>query len=105
MLIISGNNTVVIKPTVGELFRSVTMSEATFLSEQARLKGMNENTVTIPLNERLNLIQTVFEVANLGLIQSTENDLFRFDKIYHIREEFFYLLTVLFIFTDLQVKL
>lgn len=87
---------------MGELLRAVTMSEATFSTEQVKSKGMNEHNVTIALNENLKLVQTVFETANVSLIQSAEPDIFRY--IYFkctIQEKYKY---VLFI-SDLQAKL
>lgn len=73
-----GNSNIIIKPTMGELLRAVTMSEGTFNTEQVKSKGMNEHNVTIPLNENLKLVQTVFETANVSLIQSAEPDIFKF---------------------------
>lgn len=73
-----GNSNIIIKPTMGELLRAVTMSEGTFNTEQVKSKGMNEHNVTIPLNENLKLVQTVFETANVSLIQSAEPDIFKY---------------------------
>lgn len=59
------------------------MSEATFNSEQAKLRGMNEHSVSIPLNEDVKIIQTVFETANVSLIQSSDPEVLKYNFFYN----------------------
>nr|CAD7200958.1 unnamed protein product [Timema douglasi] len=76
------NCRVILKPPVGELVRPVIMPEALFVTEQNKLRGMNEHSggVTLPptcANQK-QLCQRVYEAANVAAIPSTELDTLRF---------------------------
>lgn len=63
-----------LKPPVGELVRSVVMSEAVFVEERAKLRGMNEHSAQLQLtdpNKRL-LQKRIFEYANVAAIPSSD---------------------------------
>nr|CAD7429368.1 unnamed protein product [Timema monikensis] len=76
------NCRVILKPPVGELVRPVIMPEALFVTEQNKLRGMNEHSggVTLPptCGNQKQLCQRVFEAANVAAIPSTELDTLRF---------------------------
>jgi len=80
--------TITINSPIGELVRPVTMSESRFITEQGKLRGMNEHegktfvnktlastTTTTP---RQSLVHRVYEVANLLQVPSVEDHLVRF---------------------------
>ncbi|XP_069079489.1 AP-3 complex subunit beta-1 isoform X2 [Pleurodeles waltl] len=71
-----------IQPPVGELLLPVTMSEKDFIKEQGTLLGMNESVATIavaPQNTTPQiLVQKVINAANLGVIPSGKNNIYRF---------------------------
>nr|CAD7410022.1 unnamed protein product [Timema poppensis] len=76
------NCRVILKPPVGELVRPVIMPEALFVTEQNKLRGMNEHSggVTLPptCGNQKQLCQRVYEAANVAAIPSTELDTLRF---------------------------
>ncbi|XP_069483525.1 AP-3 complex subunit beta-1 [Ambystoma mexicanum] len=69
-------------PPVGELLLPVTMSEKDFTKEQGKLIGMNESVATMtvaPQNSTPQiLVQKVVHAANLGIVPSGKNNIFRF---------------------------
>ncbi|NXO04770.1 AP3B1 protein, partial [Rhinopomastus cyanomelas] len=71
-----------IQPPVGELLLPVTMSEKDFKKEQGVLTGMNETSATIavaPQNSaRPIIIERVVKAANLGLVPSGQDNIYRF---------------------------
>ncbi|XP_046484470.1 AP-3 complex subunit beta-2 isoform X1 [Neodiprion pinetum] len=73
------SSSVTVKAPVGELVRSVMVTESFFTAEQAKLKGMNEHVVKIafPGHNRKIISQKVFESANVALI-SSEGNILRF---------------------------
>ncbi|XP_055614239.1 AP-3 complex subunit beta-2 [Uranotaenia lowii] len=74
----SGSSHVTIKAPIGELVRSVTLSSALFISERAKLRGMNEHSCNLTLKEGLSvgngsLLRHVFEAANVNNIASNDS--------------------------------
>jgi len=79
---------VTISAPVGELIRPVTMSEARFISEQGKLRGMNEHegktfvnktlAPTAATTSRSSLVHRVYETGNLLQVPSIEDHLLRF---------------------------
>uniref|UniRef100_A0A1Q3FFZ8 AP-3 complex subunit beta n=1 Tax=Culex tarsalis TaxID=7177 RepID=A0A1Q3FFZ8_CULTA len=74
---IRGTSSVTLKAPVGELIRSVIMSEAYFIAERAKLRGMTEHSCSLTLPADLSpqnrsLHQRIFEVANVANIPSTD---------------------------------
>ncbi|KAM5192252.1 AP-3 complex subunit beta-1 [Mantella aurantiaca] len=71
-----------IQPPAGELLLPVTMSEADFKKEQAKLMGMNESSATITVSPQNSTPQTVarkfLAAANLGVVPSGQNNIHRF---------------------------
>lgn len=69
-----------LKISIGELVRPVFMPESIFLEEQSKLKGMNEHSVTIPVNvkDKSEVSQYVYEVANFTLIPSSDISIMRY---------------------------
>ncbi|XP_068105187.1 AP-3 complex subunit beta-1 isoform X2 [Hyperolius riggenbachi] len=71
-----------IQPPAGELLLPVTMSEADFKKEQAKLTGMNESSATITVSPQNSIPQTVvhkfLSAANLGVVPCGENNVHRF---------------------------
>lgn len=76
--------TVTIKAPVGEIVQPVAISEGEFISEQNKLKGMNENTGTIDLSDGHSdgkaLVQYVYEAANVMQVPNNnqESNVLRF---------------------------
>lgn len=75
----SGTSKVTLKAPVGELIRSVMLSESLFLTERAKLRGMTEHTSSFQLHPSLtvqnrSLHQKIFEVANVANVASSEPD-------------------------------
>lgn len=64
-----------LKPTVGELVRSVVMSEQVFLEERAKLRGMNEHSAQVSLSDgdKRGLQKRIFEYANVAVIPSSDS--------------------------------
>ncbi|XP_075234069.1 adaptor related protein complex 3 subunit ruby [Lycorma delicatula] len=75
-----GNAQVTIRAPVGELLKPVTMPEHLFLSEQGKLKGMNEHTAQLNTVVRDNKVitQKVVETANVSSVPSTDPQYLRF---------------------------
>ncbi|KAL9698815.1 hypothetical protein quinque_002256 [Culex quinquefasciatus] len=76
---IRGTSSVTLKSPVGELIRSVIMSEAFFIAERAKLRGMTEHSCNLTLAADLSpqnrsLHQRIFEVANVANIPSTDEN-------------------------------
>lgn len=67
-----GVSKVSIKPTVGELIRSVTMSELMFKEERNKLRGMSESNSKVSLRAELcdkrQLQSKVYQIANVATI-------------------------------------
>lgn len=67
-----GVSKVSIKPTVGELIRSVNLSELTFKEERNKLRGMSESNCKVSLRNELcdkrALQSKLFEIANVASI-------------------------------------
>lgn len=67
----AGTAQVSLRVNVGELIRSVQISETIFKEEQARLRGMNEHSATITVPEKIALTSIrgkIFEVANVAVV-------------------------------------
>ncbi|ETN62767.1 Beta3 protein [Anopheles darlingi] len=67
----SGTSQVTLKAPVGEMVRSVAISEATFDAERSKLRGMTEHSCSLELNESLSptdksLQKAVFEASNVA---------------------------------------
>lgn len=74
-----GKAKVSLRAPVGELVRAVIMPVWMFQTEQGKLKGMNEHTDKVKTSlESKNLSQRVFETANIGAINSTDLNIYRF---------------------------
>ena len=79
-----GVSKVSFKPPVGELIRSVTLSEGMFRDERNKLRGMTESNCTVALKATLvgnmkNLQSQIFEVANVAsIVHSNSEDLLLF---------------------------
>ncbi|KAK3930683.1 AP-3 complex subunit beta-2 [Frankliniella fusca] len=71
-----------IKPNVGELLTAVTMPDFLFLSEQGKLRGMNEHSAevkpTLTSTDTRVLCQRVYESANVSSIPSSDAKVLRF---------------------------
>ncbi|XP_069360315.1 AP-3 complex subunit beta-2 [Maniola hyperantus] len=71
-----GEVSVSITPPVGELMRSVTMSESKWDAEQRKLRGMTEcNKQAAKLEDESAICKRVFETANVACVTSTGNSL------------------------------
>lgn len=81
---------VYIKPTMGELMRPVIVNEETFLTEQAKIKGMNEHCARIPLPTQNNVSQKVFEHFNVGQCLSTQSNTHRYNCAINVSLQFRY---------------
>ncbi|KAG5667756.1 hypothetical protein PVAND_015726 [Polypedilum vanderplanki] len=78
-----GTSKVTIKPPIGELMRSVTLSEAMFKEERGKLRGMSEATCKVQLKAELcdkrAMQMKIYEIANVAAIDHSEtNDLLLF---------------------------
>ncbi|XP_065572885.1 AP-3 complex subunit beta-2-like isoform X2 [Artemia franciscana] len=71
-----------IKPPIGEIIRAVSMSETYFLSQQVKLRGMQESTAVATLPPSVvdghAICRRVYEVANVSPIPSSDPLVFRF---------------------------
>ncbi|XP_062867154.1 AP-3 complex subunit beta-1 isoform X1 [Trichomycterus rosablanca] len=68
-----------IQPGVGELLRPITMTEQDFNREQGKLLGMNESSATVNLpSKSTSVSKNVVNVANVGVVPSGENNIYRF---------------------------
>ncbi|KAE8737513.1 hypothetical protein FOCC_FOCC017028 [Frankliniella occidentalis] len=75
-------SSIIIKANVGELLTAVTMPDFLFLSEQGKLRGMNEHSVelkpsTTSADPRV-ITQRVYEAANVSSIPSSDSKILRF---------------------------
>ncbi|XP_035780823.1 AP-3 complex subunit beta-2-like [Anopheles albimanus] len=69
----SGTSQVTLKAPVGEMVRSIAISEATFDAERSKLRGMTEHSCSLELNESLSptdksLQKAVFEASNVASV-------------------------------------
>lgn len=75
-----GTSKVTMKPSVGELIRSVTMPEAMFMEERNKLRGMTESSckinVRVEFQEKRQLQMKIHKIANVASIPSDVNLLF-----------------------------
>ncbi|XP_060873005.1 AP-3 complex subunit beta-1 isoform X2 [Metopolophium dirhodum] len=70
---------VVLRVPVGELVQPLSMSEDDFVSEQVKLKGMNEHMAQVTLkNVNLEIQKSVFEIFNVARVITEEENIFRF---------------------------
>uniref|UniRef100_A0A1A9WCN6 AP-3 complex subunit beta n=1 Tax=Glossina brevipalpis TaxID=37001 RepID=A0A1A9WCN6_9MUSC len=73
-----GTKRISFKPLIGELVRSVQLSEVMFKEERTKLRGMNEHQTKLLLNENvfdvLGLKQKIFECVNVALIGQEISD-------------------------------
>lgn len=71
-----GASKVSIKPSVGELIRSVTLPEKMFKEERNKLRGMTESNCKVSLraefSDKRQLQNKIFEVANVAAISHNE---------------------------------
>lgn len=71
-----GVSKVSIKPSVGELMRSVTLPEAMFKEERNKLRGMTESSCKVSLrtefNDKRQLQTRIYEIANVASINHSE---------------------------------
>lgn len=78
----SRKSPVSIKPNVGELLSAVTMPDFLFLSEQGKLRGMNEHSADVKLAvggiDARTICQRVYECANVAAIPSSDPKVLRF---------------------------
>uniref|UniRef100_A0A182M0Q2 AP-3 complex subunit beta n=1 Tax=Anopheles culicifacies TaxID=139723 RepID=A0A182M0Q2_9DIPT len=79
----SGTSTVTLKAPVGEMVRSVAITENTFDSERAKLRGMTEHSCTLQLSDTLSpddksLHRAVFEASNLASVADLKDNCQRF---------------------------
>lgn len=69
-----GSCRVTFKPHVGELVRSVQISEVMFKEERLKLRGMNEHQTKLKLNKEkvnsMSLKQKIFECVNVACVSS-----------------------------------
>ncbi|XP_026822007.1 AP-3 complex subunit beta-1 isoform X1 [Rhopalosiphum maidis] len=70
---------VVLRVPAGELVQPLSMSEDDFVSEQVKLKGMNEHMAQVTLkNVNLEIQKAVFEIFNVARVITEEQNIFRF---------------------------
>uniref|UniRef100_A0A336KCG1 AP-3 complex subunit beta n=1 Tax=Culicoides sonorensis TaxID=179676 RepID=A0A336KCG1_CULSO len=75
----AGTSKVNISATVGAFLRAVSMSEAYFLAERTKLRGMTEHTSKLKINfDAPALRQKIFELANVGGIVSNDTNILLF---------------------------
>lgn len=71
-----------IKVTVGEFIRAVLMNENVYREERSKLRGMNEHSLSIPLNTSLSdvrlLQQRIYEHANVASVPSSLPNILQF---------------------------
>lgn len=75
----AGTSKVTFKPNIGELIRSVTMSEKMFIEERNKLRGMTESSckvnVKAELHDQRQLEKKIFQIANVARIAADGNGL------------------------------
>ncbi|XP_053679944.1 AP-3 complex subunit beta-2 [Anopheles nili] len=74
----SGTSTVTLKAPVGEMVRSVAITESTFDGERGKLRGMTEHSCTVQLCDTLSpddksLHKAVFEACNVASVATDAN--------------------------------
>lgn len=79
----NGTSRVTFKPFIGELVRSVHISETLFKEERLNLRGMNEHQTKLKLKqdavEATTLKQKIFECINVAALNNnTDNSLYNF---------------------------
>lgn len=78
----AGLSNITFKAPIGELIRSVFMSESVFKTERAKLRGMTEHTASIALTNGNGdvgcLQQRIYETANVKSILSGEENVLNF---------------------------
>lgn len=78
----AGVSNITFKAPIGELIRSVSMSESAFKIERAKLRGMTEHTASISLmngnGDVVCLQQRIYETANVKSILSGEENVLNF---------------------------
>lgn len=71
-----------IKATVGEFIRAVLMNENVYREERSKLRGMNEHSMSIPLNTTMSdvrlLQQRIYEYANVASVPSSHPNTLHF---------------------------
>jgi AP-3 complex subunit beta len=74
----AGNSKVSIKPSIGELLRSIIISENMFKEERNKLRGMSESSCKIlirsELQEKSQLQKKIFEIANVAKIAAISQE-------------------------------
>ncbi|RZF39220.1 hypothetical protein LSTR_LSTR010314 [Laodelphax striatellus] len=74
-----GAATLQLRASVGELLAPVTMPETLFLTEQAKLRGMNEHSSKVSKSiDSRKVTMNILEAANLGSTPSSSPDTLRF---------------------------
>lgn len=72
-----GVSKVSIKPTVGELIRSVTLPEMMFKEERNKLRGMSESSCKVSLraefHDKRQLLTRIYEIANVASINHSDS--------------------------------
>lgn len=78
----AGVSNITFKAPIGELIRSVSMSESVFKTERAKLRGMTEHTASISLTNGNSdvgcLQQRIYETSNVKSILSGEENVLNF---------------------------
>lgn len=65
-----------LRANIGEMIRSISITENVFRDEQSRLCGMNEHNASIPMNDTMTLSiirGKIFDVANVAALSPTCN--------------------------------
>ncbi|XP_076660784.1 adaptor related protein complex 3 subunit ruby [Halictus rubicundus] len=67
---------VIIKAPIGEIIRAVLLPDDMFVTEKAKLKGMNEHTAKVQYTgNKKNIPQMIYEIANVAMISSTDEEM------------------------------
>ncbi|CAN7998896.1 unnamed protein product [Ixodes hexagonus] len=69
---------VALKPPVGEILQPVRISKTEFLAQQGKLRGMNENSCSLEVEDGSKATKQVYAAANLLILDETEPGLLRF---------------------------
>ncbi|VVC45046.1 Hypothetical protein CINCED_3A004149 [Cinara cedri] len=97
---------VVLRVPIGELVQPLCMDEEDFLSEQVKLKGMNEHTAKIILkNVNLEISKTIFEVANVTRVITDVENIYRYYVYYYNSYQLYTKLFKLLIIQEIINKL
>ena len=73
-----GSGKVSLKAPVGELMRAVSISEQLFKAERNKLRGMTEHSARVPLRPIEQIEGSIFKLANVARIQSSEESVYHF---------------------------